>query len=62
MRDQVADVVVSLDGVDDARRILHEVAAAVQTWRDVARRWLPPSEVEAMAPAFAALDTVPGEL
>lgn len=47
---------------DDARRILHEVAAAVQTWRDVAGRWLPPAEVEAMAPAFAALEEIPGEL
>lgn len=42
-----------------ARTVLHEVAAAVRTWRDVARQWLGPEEVERMAPAFDALREVP---
>ena len=45
-----------------ARRTLGEVAAAVSDWRQVAGQWLPASEVEQMAPAFAELDTVPGVL
>ena len=46
----------------DARRILGEVAAAVSDWRQIAGRWLAPGEVDRMAPAFAALDEVPGAL
>lgn len=42
-----------------ARTVLHEVAAVVRTWRDVARQWLGPEEVERMAPAFDALREVP---
>ena len=46
----------------DARRTLGEVAAAVSDWRQIAGRWLAPGEVDRMAPAFAALDEVPGAL
>ena len=46
----------------DARRTLGEVAAAVSDWRQIAGRWLAPGEVDRMAPAFAALDDVPGAL
>ena len=46
----------------DARRTLGEVAAAVSGWRQIAGRWLAPGEVDRMAPAFAALDEVPGAL
>jgi len=46
----------------DAGRVLREVAAAVRPWREVAARWLTPTEVERMAPAFAELDAVPGAL
>lgn len=45
-----------------ARQVLTEVAAAVSGWRSIASQWLPASEIEAMAPAFAALDTVPGAI
>jgi len=38
--------------------ILDEVAT-VSGWRRVATPWLPASDIEAMSPAFAALDTVP---
>lgn len=41
----------------DARRNLGEVAVAVGTWRHVAAEWLPADEVEAMAPAFAEVET-----
>ncbi len=46
----------------DAGRVLREVGAAVRPWREVAARWLTPTEVERMAPAFAELDAVPGLL
>ena len=46
----------------DARRTLGEVAAAVSDWRQIAGQWLVPGEVDRMAPAFAALDEVPGAL
>ena len=46
----------------DARRTLGEVAAAVSDWRQIAGQWLAPGEVDRMAPAFAALDEVPGAL
>lgn len=56
------DLVMSVAGFfrltpTDARRILGEVARAVGAWRSVAAEWLPTDEVEAMAPAFAELET-----
>lgn len=43
-----------------ATDVLTDVAAAVSTWRATAAAWLSPVEVERMAPAFAALQDVPG--
>ena len=42
-----------------AAGVVQDVAAAVSTWRSNAAAWLSPAQIEAMAPAFAALEDVP---
>jgi serine/threonine-protein kinase HipA len=41
-----------------AHRVVAEVAQAVRCWPQVAAQWLPPTQIDAMAPAFSQLDAL----